>query len=198
MRARRGTVSTWVVIAALGLSVVVICGFGFTFISFVQSSLKDRQVQEREMFQRDIDSMFDFQKWSPTIQEEPVWNGDVLSLKIKLSSEETTFKDFTITTLLLDRYLPDKKMPLRVGAFGPKKPAVIVVRFPGFDGRGGKYAKLNMAFRSSDGGPPVPRHESTINGIPVVRGESTGWTSSHDTDLYIPLRASAKRLLRKN
>ena len=66
----------------------------------------------------------------------------------------------------------------------------------GFDGRGGKYAKLNLQYEMKGGGPKLSHGSiGRDDGVPVIQpdeSEST-WSSSDSPSIYIPLRASAKK-----
>jgi hypothetical protein len=132
----------------------------------------------------------------PGIEEKPAWDKDILTMKLVFTSQKKNFTNLTITSLLLDNYLPDKKVPFKVPSFGPKsKPLVVLIKFPGFDGRGGKYAKLNLQYQMKGGGPkidPTPIPGEDPHSVSWPDPQDSVWSSSETPSIYIPLRASAK------
>jgi len=127
----------------------------------------------------------------PEVSEKVAWHGDVLSMNVTIKPQ-AKLKDFEITQLLLDNYLPDRKIPIEIGDVDPKKPINLTVTYPGFDSRGGKYAKLDLeyGFRPDRPTKSVVQREGED---PVMIPSEGTFTSGMNDDIYIPLRGDAKR-----
>jgi len=191
---------TRTVFGAVGAVIFFGCVGFFALSWLVDSARAARERQSALSVQQDMNDIDDMFTSSPQIDAIPRWNSDELQMKLVFASQKPSFNGLTIQSVLLDNYIPDVKFPKKVPEFDPKHPAVIVVGFPGFDGRGGKYAHVHVNYSSTGpmpGEKMVKRNEEEMQrrmgGAPFIEGESSGWTSSADPQILIPLRAKYQK-----
>lgn len=144
MQLRRRGPRYWPVFLILGVAAVAICGGGL-FALALGRRLVDR-IGKQSSMGPDIISMSES---PPYVKEEAKWDGDVLAVDFEFHSDKKPIDDVVLDSALLDKCLPDVKLPRHLGPIGPGKVAKLKIRFPGFEGRGSKFAKLQLSYGNS-------------------------------------------------
>lgn len=158
----------WPIVAILGITALLICGGGLLALAIAGRQMVDR-VSRQVVVGEPPDDVFTRLEAKPDAKVEAKWVADQLYLVLEIRAGKEPVKDLVLESVLLDKYLPGIKLPRRLGPVDTKHPAKLKISFPGFDGRGGKYAKLNLRYSVGN----------------VSMGE--------DPDIYIPLKAKSQR-----